>query len=555
MATVICVIQASPAFSLGLGGVFGGIVHQGERAAEQAVFEQIAKGLSDVEPPIKLDQRTAYPAVQVDNFQPQQLEFNSVQDWLQPLAPGDYWVDLLAFCTEWSIHSPGAGMAYKLAPLQGKAADIVSAIFFRGALHDVAPAELQAMAWRIQAGVSINQWSDSEKELVHQLIPEYESRLTSDFLDELKAKYNSFQGNVPLHVFPSFDDALGRLGETGRIIASIQRARQTLMQQNIAADQLPELLYEHTDGTAYQLPGLATPEPVQWNEVKPGLYASFVVEQGNLGTNRLNIRVTPQAVQASNPQGIQVASIALAPAPALAPVAVTVLDAVGTFLTDGAVVAAANDNLLLETLVNSPQGRMTLGRALLILSESELLVTLEGLNVVSNIGYAIGQRGAQALVNALRKPQKQDEPDCSQINRNPTQPIQGQATPNSGNLDPREVPNFQDGKYTEIKTSEWVRLWRVWGGEGKAEEIGGYWTRTPITPEQLANPTFANWIRNRLAVQHPWNDINQVTVQDFRPDTTMYVGNAEANGPFRGQGQQIYLDKTAQARHIKTKDC
>ena len=411
MATVICVIQASPAFSLGLGGVFGGIVHQGERAAEQAVFEQIAKGLSDVEPPIKLDQRTAYLAVQVDNFQPQQLEFNSVQDWLQPLAPGDYWVDLLAFCTEWSIHSPGAGMAYKLAPLQGKAADIVSAIFFRGALHDVAPAELQAMAWRIQAGVSINQWSDSEKELVHQLIPEYESRLTSDFLDELKAKYNSFQGNVPLHVFPSFDDALGRLGETGRIIASIQRARQTLMQQNIAADQLPELLYEHSDGTSYQLPGLATPEPVQWNEVKPGLYASFVVEQGNLGTNRLNIRVTPEAVQASNPQGVRVASTAGVAMPSQ----VSVLDA---FLS----VPTSPGKFFRSVVIGEARRRGLLPVGATFLPESvEALPVVGELAVALDIGYAIGQRGAQALVLQMRNPGNGGN-NSDHVGRKPPQP-------------------------------------------------------------------------------------------------------------------------------------
>ena len=38
------------------------------------------------------------------------------------LPPGDYTVPVLAFCTEYSVHRPGRGIAYRLGPLQGKAA-------------------------------------------------------------------------------------------------------------------------------------------------------------------------------------------------------------------------------------------------------------------------------------------------------------------------------------------------------------------------------------------------------------------------------------------------
>lgn len=403
LTVFLVVVNFQPAFAgFGFGGVVDSVVNGGKNKAQNAVYQQIGKqlGLSD---PIRLDQKTAYKKVEVRDFQPKKLEIHSIRDLLKPLPVGDYVMDIIAYCTQWSIHSPGKGMAYKLAPLEGKAAPIVSALLFRGALKGIPPAQLQAISWRIQGGIPISQWSEAEQKLADKLIPEYKGQLKGDLLQDYQNQYAGFRGKVPIQL-PSFDEALGKLGSVGKTIVEVKRVHQTLTDRTIAAERLPDMLYEHTDNQPRVLPALAEPEKLQWNEIRKGVYASFAVDQGNLGNNTLNFRITPEALSTRIPaNGVKVASVGTLVG--ALPVEISPLDVV---------FKAANDNSWLRLVANNTsKGAITLEEAAIALPEAELLAIIFGLPAAAYIGYNIGRYGAQALIAALRTPKAEEKPNCN----------------------------------------------------------------------------------------------------------------------------------------------
>ena len=267
--------------------------------AKSAVIKSIGESLG-VGSPLLLDQNSAYPDVsdQVKDFRPKKLTISSAKDLEQPLPPGDYSVFVIAYCTQFSIHAPGQGLPYKLAPLQGKQAPAIGALLSRGTLQNIAPATLNANAWRIQAGLPLRQWSPQDQALIHKLIPEYEEGLQGDYLQQIEDTYNQFR-LVP--GIPSLDDLLRQTGAAGQLVQQFKQSRNLLSDQTIAAERLPEMLYQPTnDGLPRVLPAFKDSSPSRWSEIQPGVFARFTVIEGNLGKNLLEFRVTPKAVVASN---------------------------------------------------------------------------------------------------------------------------------------------------------------------------------------------------------------------------------------------------------------
>ena len=267
--------------------------------AKTAIVKQIGEAVG-VGSPLLLDQKTAYPDVsdQVKDFHPQKLTITSAEDLQKPLSPGDYSLYVIAYCTQFSIHAPGRGLPYKLAPLQGKQAPAISALLSRGTLQGIAPATLNANSWRIQAGLPLKQWSQQDQALIHKLIPEYEKGLEGDYLQQIENTYNQFR-LVP--GIPSLNDLLTQSGAPGQTVLQLRQARQTLANQTISAERLPDMLYEPTgDGLPRVLPAAKDSSPSHWAEVKPGVFARFTVIEGNLGRNLFEFRVTPKAIAAIN---------------------------------------------------------------------------------------------------------------------------------------------------------------------------------------------------------------------------------------------------------------
>ena len=97
-----------------------------EKAAEAALTKVLNDNL-----PLKLDAKDVYPTVTTlpgGPFSPKPLQLTADQ-LDHPLAPGDYTINTLAFCSEYSVHQPGAGVAYVLGPYEGKAIGLVASDF------------------------------------------------------------------------------------------------------------------------------------------------------------------------------------------------------------------------------------------------------------------------------------------------------------------------------------------------------------------------------------------------------------------------------------------
>lgn len=265
----------------------------GLKQLEDEVVRQIGQAL-EVGARLRLDHRTAIPptTVPIDNFQPKKLELTP-ETINQRLEPGDYTLDVIGYCTKWSLHYPGRGLPYKLAHLQGRAAEAVGALLWRGTLKGMNPRHLNAMAWRIQGGVPISQWRPQERELAHQLIREHEAELNGDFLEQTRSTYDKA---AKIGKLPKYETLLGQMGPVGETVLDLQRARKVLANKTLAAERMPDLLYGRPrDGLPRTLTGGPNDPPSSWSEIVPGVFARLTIIQGNMGRNVLDLRITPQA--------------------------------------------------------------------------------------------------------------------------------------------------------------------------------------------------------------------------------------------------------------------
>ena len=89
---------------------------------KQKALQEAVSTLLDHQLPLKLDASTLYPAVSTlpgdGPFNPMRFRVTA-ENWDHPLPPGDYVVQAVAFCSEYSVHRSGAGVAYQVGPIQG----------------------------------------------------------------------------------------------------------------------------------------------------------------------------------------------------------------------------------------------------------------------------------------------------------------------------------------------------------------------------------------------------------------------------------------------------
>ena len=279
-----------------LGGILGGLGNKAKEIARAEAEKKIVKIVGEkmnLGSPLLLDQTTAFaPVENFTDFKPKLLSQDR-EAATTPLPVGDYAVPVRAYCTQWSIHVPGRGLPYKIAPLRGPAAPAIGALLMRGTMQGMSPLDLNAKAWRIQSGLPLSSWPASDRAVIHNLIPEYEKSLQGDYFQQIEATYNKYK-----KVLPPFETMLDKMGEAGKLYKTIRRGRQYLTDGTISAERLPEMLYEPTDdGLPLMLPDEATPQASPWSEIRPGVFGRFTVLEGNWGENRFEFRVTPAAMQ------------------------------------------------------------------------------------------------------------------------------------------------------------------------------------------------------------------------------------------------------------------
>jgi hypothetical protein len=268
-------------------------LHWGEEQAvseaEAVVLRQIGESVG-LGSPILLNQNHAFPSVSdPTNFHPVMLKPASVADLNRKVPPGDYSLEVIGYCTRASMHGPGRGLAYKLAPLEGRQAKAVGALLVRGTLRQISPPSLQVAAWSIEAGGPLRNMGERIQGLVHQLIPEDEASLQGDFLGDIEATYDKYR---LLPSMPTLESLLAKSPE-GRYALTLQRSRQVLADKTIAAENVPDRLYQpQSDGLPRVLPPEKNPKPSPWNQIYPGVIARFTIEQGFEGENLLEFRIT-----------------------------------------------------------------------------------------------------------------------------------------------------------------------------------------------------------------------------------------------------------------------
>ena len=276
----------SPMGAHGVGEI--GITGVGAAVAN-AVYNATGKRIREL--PIRLDAKNLYPTIQNlpgAPFDPKPLKYTQATIG-QPLPPGDYEVPILAFCTEYSIHRPGAGVAYSLGPLLGKAKEAVANLLWRGTWQGVGPSELQGAAWSIQSGLTFNRLPKTYQQLITRLVPDFQSQISDDFYQKAQDTYN---GAANVSGMPSFDSILGGLGPAGELAVSAQAQRQALL-----ADATDDKVRQQTlfAGAAQ---GIYTPENAEvgpWTVRYPGAgWLRYKIVSGNLNDdNIMQIRIAP----------------------------------------------------------------------------------------------------------------------------------------------------------------------------------------------------------------------------------------------------------------------
>lgn len=258
-----------------------------EKAAEAALTKVLNDNL-----PLTLNAKDVYPTVTTlpgGPFNPKPLQLTADQ-LDQPLAPGDYTINTLAFCSQYSIHQPGAGLAYVLGPYEGKAAGAIGALIWRGTeQYRINPNSLQAVSWAIQSGLTYAQMPKSYQAIVDQVIPDFETEITGDFVTNLESTYNALAKTAGL---PPLDAMLAKVGAPGQLALDAERQRQILTAQN-TSDQIKEqTLFQGQESGVY------TPVKVEsgpWTERVAGqVYMKLQIVGGNMASNNvMQIRVMP----------------------------------------------------------------------------------------------------------------------------------------------------------------------------------------------------------------------------------------------------------------------
>jgi hypothetical protein len=285
--------------------------------------DQKANKLLHEKLPLVLDANTAYPTVLNEDllggrFNGRVLPL-TVDTLTKPLAPGDYVIPMTFFCSEYSVHRGGNGIAYELGPAQGTAARAISTLLWRGMLTGHKPQELQSVSWAIQGSVAYDKMPPKYRALVDQLIPDMKNEVNGQAFADIE---DGFQGKVN-RTTKKLSDAIGR-GTGGFVHADIkvdvelnesfQRLGQighsaldgeklnTLFTTAFASDaDREQALYAGQGQQSRALPAANGP----WSVKVPGVaYMRFIVHGGNLQSdNVMQIRILPPRTSQAQADG------------------------------------------------------------------------------------------------------------------------------------------------------------------------------------------------------------------------------------------------------------
>jgi hypothetical protein len=207
------------------------------------------------------------------------------------LPPGDYNVAVVTYCMGHNNQGPWRNK-FLLAPVKGAWADILDALNYRAYGSPFAAPEIQGVSWAMQAGMSYDEMSPAQKHIVDVLLPDYKSRLHKDFYDSARDEWNALASKVP--GTPTFEAALGRLGDVGKALLAIENAREQIISDGNNFNAMVAQ-FAHVG----QLRPSDVLSSTPWSIVAPGVYARLRTRGTLLTPGVLQIRITAQAAYRS----------------------------------------------------------------------------------------------------------------------------------------------------------------------------------------------------------------------------------------------------------------
>ena len=242
--------QPSQGFPANQGGPLPSTLKNPSDILEYLIEQALAKAIGNTLP-LNLNANDAFPTVEDSQLAGGEFHGNLLEpsdaNLLRPLPPGDYVLRAMAYCSEYSVHRPGQGTAYKLGPVEGTQAETISTLLWRGTVAGKPPGELQAISWAIQSGVTYDRMPGPYKTDIDSLIPEYKSKLAGDWVDVVEQEYNTIARNpanavrqslgpagqyVPLPnlTAPPLEQVLAKMGPPGRAMLDAEKQRKIFLE-------------------------------------------------------------------------------------------------------------------------------------------------------------------------------------------------------------------------------------------------------------------------------------------------------------------------------------
>ena len=206
------------------------------QAAKDVVSKELVKKLGDefyLEQPLRISAEAQYPITATlpgGAFSPVSQNvvknlYAHSRDGHVHFPPGDYEISIFNYCMLAHQHVPTRNK-FRLTPIQGQWADIASALFARTS-YGYNPHDVQILTWSLLAGMKYQELSPASRHLVDTVLPEFKSRMQESFYEKLQRYWGQISSNVP--GVPSFDAALGQMGDVGKEIIQLRDIRNELI--------------------------------------------------------------------------------------------------------------------------------------------------------------------------------------------------------------------------------------------------------------------------------------------------------------------------------------
>lgn len=239
----------------------------------------------DKELPIRLDPARLYPILSElpgEPFHPTPLALSAAGLYV-PLPPGDYTLPVVAFSLAPSAPRPVAGAVYQLGPLEGKSADALGEVLWKGTLARVPAPQLQQTTAAILSGMAYPGMPEDTRRTLDGLIPQLRGALDGGMVVKLTQQYQSIQAFSGGRL-PPLPAELAKLGPRG-----IQALNAMRMQTDLALDaQKRAQVFASFPSGIESGAGIGE---ARWTKTASGAYIRLRVTGGSQAANELQVRV------------------------------------------------------------------------------------------------------------------------------------------------------------------------------------------------------------------------------------------------------------------------